>query len=205
MDMRMQPAITDDIIVDVVTGCQRGETAALEELYDLYADRLYRYLLTRVGNADTAADLSTEVFVRVIKSIGAFRLNRDQPAATVSGWLYRIAANLAAEHYRAQNHLSQSELDESHTSASDGADPEAMAEQRDELRQLAQAMADLSEEQRLVITGKFMESMSNAEIATWLGKTEGAVKSLQHRALQSLARQMRPAMLPGHDVIQEQP
>jgi RNA polymerase sigma-70 factor, ECF subfamily len=203
MDMGMQPAITDAMVVEVVTGCQSGETAALERLYDLYADRLYRYLLARVGSAETADDLTTELFVRVIKSIGAFRLNRDQPAATVSAWLYRIASNLAAEHYRAQKRLSWSELDESHANAGDDSDPEAMAEQRDELRQLAQAMAELSEEQRLVIAGKFMESMSNAEIAAWLGKTEGAVKSLQHRALKSLARFMAPATLAGQDVIRE--
>ena len=189
--MAMQSAITDDLVAALVPGCQRGETAALERLYDLYADRLYRYLLLRVGNADTAADLTTELFLRVIQSIGAFRLNRDQPAATVSAWLYRIAANLTAQHYRAQRRASWLGLDdfEAHAAAEPG--PQALAEQREELAQLAQAVAGLNEEQRLVITGKFVETMSNAEIAAWLGKTEGAVKSLQHRALRSLARLLR--------------
>lgn len=192
--MAMQPVITDDLIAALVTGCQSGETGAVEQLYDLYADRLYRYLLARLGNADTAADLTTEVFVRVIKSIGAFRLDRQRPAATVSAWLYRIAANLAAEHHRTQSRAPWLGLDSEAISALDS-DPEALAEQKEELAQLAQAMAGLNEEQRLVLTGKFVESMSNVEIAAWLGKTEGAVKSLQHRALRSLARLMRPETL----------
>jgi len=183
--------ITDDLVAALVIGCQRGEPAALEQLYDLYADRLYRYLLVRVGNSDTAADLTTELFLQVIKSIGSFRLNRDRPAATVSAWLYRIAANLAAQHHRAQRRASWLDLDDSQANSAAEPGPQALAEQKEELAQLAQAVAGLSEEQRLVITGKFVETMSNAEIAAWLGKTEGAVKSLQHRALRSLARLMR--------------
>jgi len=188
--MAMQPVITDDLIAAVVTGCQRGETAAIEQLYDLYADRIYRYLLVRVGNSDSAADLTTELFLRVIKSIGAFRLDRDRPAATVSAWLFRIAGNLAAEHYRAQKRVSWLGVEDGEPSFAVNPGPEQLAEQKEELAQLAQAMAGLNEEQRLVVTGKFAEAMTNAEIAAWLGKTEGAVKSLQHRALRSLARLM---------------
>ena len=189
--MAMQPAITDDLVAALVLGCQRGEAAALEQLYDLYADRIYRYLLLRVGDADTAADLTTELFLRVIKSIDAFRLDLERPAATVSAWLYRIAANLAAQHFRAQRRTSWLGLDDFEAHAAAEASPPVLAEQKEELSQLAHAVAKLNEEQRLVITGKFVETMSNAEIAAWLGKTEGAVKSLQHRALRSLARLLR--------------
>jgi RNA polymerase sigma-70 factor, ECF subfamily len=190
--MPMLPAIADDLIVALVTGCQRRETGAVEQLYELYADRLYRYLLARTGDADTAADLTTEVFMCVIKSIGAFRLNRERPAATVGAWLYRIAANLAGEHHRSQKRVAWQSLDETEASPAGGPDPQELAEQREELAALAQAMAGLNEEQRSVLTGKFVETMSNAEIAAWLGKSEGAVKSLQHRALRSLARLMLP-------------
>lgn len=192
--MAMQPAITDELVAALVLGCQRGETAAVEQLYDLYANRLYRYLLLRVGSADTAADLTTELFLRVIKSIGSFRLNRERPAATVSAWLYRIAANLAIQHHRAQRRAAWLDLDEAPEMATADPSPQALVEQTEALAHLAQAVARLNEEQRLVITGKFVEKMSNAEIAAWLGKTEGAVKSLQHRALRSLARLMRPEM-----------
>jgi RNA polymerase sigma-70 factor (ECF subfamily) len=63
-----------------------------------------------------------------------------------------------------------------------------MAEQKETIARLQRAMQGLSEEQRLVILAKFGEDMSNAEVAAWLGKSEGAVKSLQHRALQALGR-----------------
>ena len=92
--MAMHPPITDEQILSLVPRCQRGEAAALEQLYDLYADRLYRYLLTRTRDGEIAADLTTEVFVRVLQRIGGFRLNRARPAASTSAWLYRIAANL---------------------------------------------------------------------------------------------------------------
>lgn len=191
--MAMHPVIADDLIIALVTGCQRGETAAVEQLYDLYADRLYRYMLVRLGHADTAADLTTELFLRVIEHIGDFRLDREHAAATVSAWLYRIAANLVAGHYRAQRRTLWVSLEELwlHPTAEPG--PERRAEQRDEYANLAQAMAALNEEQRLVLTGKFVEAMSNAEIAAWLGKTEGAIKSLQHRALRTLARVLQAA------------
>lgn len=196
----MQTAIADDLVANLVVGCQRGETAALERLYDLYADRLYRYLLMRVGDPDAAADLTTEVFVRVIQSIGAFRLNLDRPAATVSAWLYRIAANLAVQHYRTQRRESWLGLDDDQVIVSRDPSPQALAERREDLSRLSQALAKLSEEQRLVLAGKFVEQMSNAEIATWLGKTEGAVKSLQHRALRSLARLMGSETQGGDDL-----
>ena len=184
----MEPAIADEQIISLLPGCQRGETAAVEALYDLYADRLYRYMLARVGEPDVAADLTTELFVRVIKHIAGFRLNQRRPAASFSAWLYRIAANLVTDHHRQRRRVSEVSLSPELPLASKDPTPHRLAEQREAVAGLANAMAALSEDQRLVILGKFGEEMSNAEIAHWLGKTEGAVKSLQHRALQALGK-----------------
>jgi RNA polymerase sigma-70 factor (ECF subfamily) len=184
----MQPPITDAQVTALVSRCQQGESAATEALYDLYADRLYRYLRARVGDADSAADLTTDVFVRMIGHIGGFRLNRERPAASFSAWLYRIAANLAADQHRGRQRIEQVSLDEDLPLPSHNPGPHAMAEHRETAVQLAHAINALTEEQRLVIIGRFAESMSNTEIASWLGKTEGAVKALQHRALGSLGR-----------------
>jgi RNA polymerase sigma-70 factor (ECF subfamily) len=189
--MAMQQAINDSLIADLVMGCQRGETAAVERLYDLYADRLFRYLVLRVGDRDTAADLTTELFLRVLQHIGSFKLNRERPAATVSAWLYRIAANLAAEHHRTQRRRPWISLEDLGLRPIQEPGPDSLAERHEELGQLADAMSALSEEQRLVVIAKFVEAMSNSEIATWMGKTEGAIKSLQHRALRTLARTLR--------------
>jgi RNA polymerase sigma-70 factor (ECF subfamily) len=186
--MAMHAPISDEQINTVVKACQRGETAAIERLYDLYADRLYRYLLARVGDPDDAADLTTDLFLSVIEHIQGFRLNPDHPAATFSAWLYRIAANLAAGYHRSRRKRDWVNLDDHLDHPAADPTPGHLVVEREEVERLAQAMNELSEEQRLVITGRFIETMSNAEVAAWMGKTEGAIKALQHRALQTLAR-----------------
>jgi RNA polymerase sigma-70 factor (ECF subfamily) len=186
--MAMQPAITDEQITSLLPDCQRGEGCAVEALYDLYADRLYRYMLARVGDPEVAADLSTELFVRVIRHIGLFRLNARHPAASVSAWLYRIAANLVTDHHRQAKRVSLVTLSDDLQLSDVEHTPQRVAEYSETIDGLQRAMESLSEEQRLVILAKFGEDMSNAEVAAWLGKSEGAVKSLQHRALQALGR-----------------
>lgn len=183
----MQPRLTDEQIMGLIPRCQQGDRAAIETVYDLYGDRLYRYLLARLGDPDAAAELTTEVFVRMIQHIGSFRLSRKDPANVFSGWLYRIAANLVADHHRSQRrqHL---ELPDELPAPADGPDPYQHLAQRETTRQLSAALHELSEEQRLVVVGRFVEEMSTAEVAAWLGKSEGAVKSLQHRALRALGR-----------------
>jgi RNA polymerase sigma-70 factor (ECF subfamily) len=186
--MAMQPAITDEQITSLLPGCQRGEATAVEALYDLYADRLYRYMLARVGDSEVAADLSTELFVRVIRHLGSFRLNERRPAASFSAWLYRIAANLVTDYHRQAKRTPQVSLTDDLRLPAAEPSPQRMVEQKEAFARLQRAMQGLSEEQRLVILAKFGEDMSNAEVAVWLGKSEGAVKSLQHRALQALSR-----------------
>ncbi len=187
--MAMQAAISDEQITALIPRCQCGEAAAVETLYDLYADRLYRYLLARTGDPDEAADLTTELFIRVIKNVAGFRLNMARPAASFSAWIYRIAGNLAADHHRNRRRRpADASLEDDPAMMVTYDDPECAAEQRESLAELAQAMDRLGEEQRLVVIGKFGEEMSNLEIANLLGKTEGAVKSLQHRALRTLGR-----------------
>ncbi len=188
----MLAAIPDEQILMLIPACQQGDPGALEVVYDLYADRLYRYLVARTGDPEAAADLTTELFLRLIKNISRFRLNRQRPAASFSAWLYRIAANLAADHHRARCRRSEASLDEQlQLTAPEASAPHEMAERREAAVQLAKALEHLGEEQRLVLIGKFVEEMSNVEIAEWVGKSEGAVKSLQHRALGALARLLR--------------
>jgi RNA polymerase sigma-70 factor (ECF subfamily) len=185
--MAVQPLIADEQITTLAPRCQRGEPEALEALYDLYADRLYRYLLARTGEPDAAADLTTETFLRVLRSIGGFQLNRARPAASFSAWLYRIAGNLATDHLRSRRRTPTVELTDVLTPSPNLA-PSRVAEERETLQALAQALTALSEDQRRVIVGKFGDELSNAELAAALGKTEGAVKALQHRALRTLGR-----------------
>jgi RNA polymerase sigma-70 factor (ECF subfamily) len=192
----MVEAIEDSQILALIPACQRGDAGAVEALYDFYAGRIYRYLLGRTGDADAAEDLTTEVFLRVIEHVRRFRLNAERPAASFSAWLYRIAANLAADHHRARRRQPVSGLEDHDTLASPVPSPHHQAEKREGLERLSAAMEHLTEDQRLVVLGKFGEGMSNAQAAAWLGKTEGAVEALQHRALRTLGRLLGPKQ--GH-------
>jgi RNA polymerase sigma-70 factor (ECF subfamily) len=188
----MEPPVTDAQIIGLLPGCQRGETAAIEALYDLYAGRLYRYLTARTGSAETAEDLTTELFLRVIMSIGKFKPNRSRPAASLSAWLYKIASNLVADHGRQLRRLQHVPLEEDLPLPSADPAPSAIVERQEMTLRLSVALERLTEEQRLVVIGKFGEEMSNREIAALLGKSEGAVESLQHRALHALGRLLDP-------------
>jgi RNA polymerase sigma-70 factor (ECF subfamily) len=169
----------------LVDRAQQGDRDALEELYLIHFDRIYGYLHVSVGNRHDAEDLTTQTFVKMLESIGRFRWQ----AAPFSAWLFRIAHNLAMDHFRAgrrwqpTDEVPEPEPDES-TSA------EADALQAIGRRSLLELIEDLSPEQQQVLTLKFVFNFANAEAATILGKTEGAVKSLQHRALVSLQKQI---------------
>ncbi len=184
----MQAAITDGQITQLIPACQRGEAGAIEQLYDLYGDRIYRYLLARTGDADAASDLTTEVFLRVLEHVGHFRLNEDRPAASFSAWLYRVAGNLVSDYRRRQRRQPAVTLDEDLELSSDAPDPLTVAVKREEAARLADALDRLTEDQRQALIARYTEGMSNRQIATWLRKTEGAVEALQHRALRTLGR-----------------
>jgi len=173
------------VVRGLVDRAQRGDREALEELYLIHFDRIYSYLHVSVGNRHDAEDLTTQTFLKMLESIGKFRWR----SAPFSAWLFRIAHNLAMDHFRATKRwqpteeVPEPEADES-TSAEAGA-LEAIGR-----RSMLELIDDLSPEQQQVLTLKFVFNFGNAEAATILGKTEGAVKSLQHRALASLQKQL---------------
>jgi RNA polymerase sigma-70 factor (ECF subfamily) len=169
----------------LVQRAQQGDRGALEELYLIHFDRIYGYLHVTVGNRHDAEDLTTQTFVKMLESIGKFRWQ----SAPFSAWLFRIAHNLAMDHFRAgkrwqpEEEVPEPEADES-TSAEVGA-LESIGR-----KSMLELIDDLSHEQQQVLTLKFVFNFANAEAATILGKTEGAIKSLQHRALVSLQKQI---------------
>jgi len=169
---------------ELIARAQRGDPAAFAELYDLHNEAVYTYVYYRVGgNVHVAEDLTGEVFVRLVERIGRFT-HRGRP---IRAWLYTIARNLVADHRRTLAKVAIGPLEES---LPDGeTDQPAHAVQRRLTQEcLAAALQHLTEEQRQVVLLKFMEDHSNAQVAALLGKTEGAVKSLQHRALDALRR-----------------
>jgi RNA polymerase sigma-70 factor (ECF subfamily) len=169
----------------LVERAQSGERAALEELYLLHFDRIYSYLHVSVGNKHDAEDLTTQTFLKMLESIGRFRWQ----SAPFSAWLFRIAHNLAMDHFRASRRW-QPEEEVPEPPADESTSAEMGALESIGQRSMMELIEDLSPEQQQVLTLKFVFNFSNGEVATILGKTEGAIKSLQHRALASLQKQL---------------
>jgi RNA polymerase sigma-70 factor (ECF subfamily) len=164
---------------------RQGDREALEELYLIHFDRIYSYLHMSVGNRHDAEDLTTQTFLRMLESIQRFKFG----TAPFSAWLFRIAHNLAMDHFRA-NKRWQPEENVPEPRDSEEPSAEAGALQRIGEQSLLEMIEGLSHEQQQVLTLKFVFNFANGEVATILGKTEGAVKSLQHRALASLQKQL---------------
>ena len=169
----------------LVERAQDGDREALEELYLAHFDRIYSYLHLSVGNRHDAEDLTTQTFLRMLESIGRFRWG----SAPFSAWLFRIAHNLAMDHFRA-NRRWQPEEDVPEPPGSEEASAEEEAMHSIGRQSMLELIETLSVEQQQVLTLKFVFNFSNAEVATILEKTEGAIKSLQHRALVSLQKQL---------------
>src|SRR6476646_723274 len=168
----------------LVARAQQGDRSALEELYLIHFDRIYSYLHLSVGNRHDAEDLTTQTFLKMLEAIGRFRWQ----SAPFSAWLFRIAHNLAMDHFRAARRWQPEE------EVPEPVDVETSAEEAAlhviGRKSMLELIENLSPDQQQVLTLKFVFNFSNGEAATILGKTEGAVKSLQHRALASLHKQI---------------
>jgi len=169
----------------LVDSAQQGEREALEELYLIHFDRIYSYLHVTVGNRHDAEDLTTQTFMKMLESIGRFRWG----TAPFSAWLFRIAHNLAMDHFRARRRW-QPEEEVPETPGEEEPSAELVAMQTIGRESMLELIDRLSPEQQQVLTLKFVFNLPNAEVAAILDKTEGAIKSLQHRALVSLQKQI---------------
>ncbi len=180
-----QATMSTALVRRLVDRAQHGDRTALEELYLIHFDRIYSYLHMTVGNRHDAEDLTTQTFVKMLESIGKFRWQ----AAPFSAWLFRIAHNLSMDYFRA-NRRWQPVEDVPELPGSEERSAEDEAFQSIGRQSMLDLIVQLSLDQQQVLTLKFVFSFSNAEAATILDKTEGAIKSLQHRALVSLQKQI---------------
>ncbi len=159
---------------------QQHDQQALAEVYDQYFDRLYNYLYYRLGEPEVAADLTGEVFLALVKSLDAGK----PPSRSLSGWLYTVARNLAADYIKEKGRTVPL-MDDLVADGPSITDQVHLSHLAPILRQ---ALLQLTEEQQHVIALRFGQELSLAETAEILEKTVGAIKALQHRALASLAR-----------------
>src|SRR5437763_10873588 len=177
----------------LVERAQQADRSALEELYLIHFDRIYSYLHMSVGNRHDAEDLTTQTFLKMLESIGRFKWR----SAPFSAWLFRIAHNLAMDHFRARRRW-QPEEEVPEPPGEEEPSAELTAMQTIGRESMLKLIDRLSPEQQQVLTLKFVFNLPNAEVAAILDKTEGAIKSLQHRALVSLQKQVaRQKSSPG--------
>ncbi len=155
---------------------------ALALLYRHHVGAIYRYIHLRVGREDLAEDLTADVFLKMLEGIESFGY-RGVPFAA---WLFRIAHDRVVDYFRRQARKETVSLSERLSAPGEG--PAAMTEAALARERLRQAFGRLTEGQQQVIVLKFGEGLTNAEVGRLLEKSEGAVKSLQHRALVSLRR-----------------
>jgi RNA polymerase sigma-70 factor (ECF subfamily) len=168
----------------LVRRAQNNDQEAFARLYEDYFDKIYRYLVLRIGNEMEAEDMTQQVFLNALQSISSFRWK----GVPFSAWLYRIAHNQAVDHLRKNKKRRVVPLDESLVSSGDS--PHSAAERKMDIEQLLVATRRLTEAQREVISLRFTSELSIAQVAGVMGKSEGAVKALQHSAIIALRRTM---------------
>lgn len=168
------------INTEAINRAKKGDEVVVSALYEHFHVKIFRYLYYRVGDRQTAEDLTSEVFLRMLRFIGGFQ----PPSASFPSWLFQIARNLAIDHFRSNGARQQVSLEEHLVSTSDTT--AAIIEHKLNVAILRQSLERLTPEQRDVIVLRFVAEMSIAETAQALNKSEDAVKGLQRRALIAL-------------------
>ncbi len=179
----------------------KHDKAAFTALYDCFVDRIHRYIYYKVGNYSDAEDLTAQVFMRAWEAISSYRIT----GRPFSAWLYRIAHNLVVDHFRRQ-HASLISLEETVPSEEPRTDFEYLVEMRLDSQIISRALQRLTHDQQQVILLRFIEGYSVAEVALMMQRSNGAIRTLQHRALTALnhslhsipeGASMRPSRLTG--------
>ena len=159
---------------------------AFGELYDRYVLQIYRFVYSRVRDQTVAEDVTQEVFMKALKSVGRYQ-DTGKP---FSAWLYQIAVNSVADRYRAARPVE--DIDEQRDLAVSGPALEEVAAQRDELRRIWTVVETLPKQQKIAMVLKFQEDMKIEDIAAAMGKTPGAVKLLIHRGVTKVRQTLGP-------------
>ena len=158
------------------------DAQALAEIYDRYAESIYRYAYRYVGDASLAEDLTSEVFLKLLQVLGTSRAPREQ----LQGWLYRVARNLAVDWFRQQAKGVPFSLNEELTP--DGNSPATRLEEQQLHQDLRKAISQLTPSQQQVIVLRFGEGRKIKEIGHLMGKSEGSIKVMQYRAMKRLRK-----------------
>jgi len=168
----------------LLTAAQDGDADAFGELYERHAEAIFRFLYSHLDSRLDAEDLTEEVFLRVWRSIGSYR----QQGVPFIAYLFRISRNALIDHYRRSSQSKgQMPLEEGLIS-DPGADPRDQALENSQRQEIRQLLEQLREDYRTVLILRFLADLSPDETAEAMGKSSGAVRVLQHRALAALRK-----------------
>ena len=169
---------------NLVQRAQRQDGEAFTHLYESYFDKVYRYIVIRIGNRTEAEDLTQQVFLKVVRAISSFKWK----GTPFSAWLFRIAHNQVVDHRRKEKRRLSSPLNESIVSNDN---PEQIAETNLDIEQMLKATKRLTKAQQEVISLRFSADLSTSEVARIMGKSDGAIKALQHSAIVALRKALQ--------------
>jgi RNA polymerase sigma-70 factor, ECF subfamily len=173
------PGSSLDALENLLTRAKSGEEEAFGELYDLYFKKIYKFIYYRVSHKEVAEDLAEDVFVKAHTKLSSLSENNS-----FEGWLYQIARNLVIDYYREKKStIALEEIENTLEYETNIVDIVSLKEQQ---KVLIKLLKELTSDQQAVIKLKFFEDLDNPEIATLLGKEEGAVRVIQHRAIARL-------------------
>ena len=168
----------------LINGAVSGNADDFGSLYDLHVDRVYRHIYYRVGNTKDAEDLTQQVFLKAWKAIGRYQ----KTGSPFLAWLMRISHNLVIDFYRSKKDVTY--LDSEIDFKDPDAGPEQLAEAQFDQQQIRKVILRLPDEQQQVILMSFIEGFTYSEIAASLGKSEGNIRVIVHRALKRMKQIM---------------
>ncbi len=166
----------------VVRRAQQHDQTALTQLYEENFDKIYRYIVLKIGDRTEAEDMTQQVFLNAFKSISSYR-HKGNP---FSSWLFRIAHNQVVDYFRKKSKRATVPLEEALVSG--GSDLGLEVERSLDVELLVAATKHLTRAQQEVISLRFAGELPVAQVARVMGKSEGAVKALQHSAIVSLRK-----------------
>ncbi len=173
------------VSADTLARAIARDPAAFTELYEAHVDRIHRHVRYRVGDPDTAEDITAQVFLRAWQAIHRYRPQAGRPFIA---WLFTIANNLIVDHHRRSRHAHTGIAAARH--AADALDPEEAALNADLHAQIAAALRRLKPEYQLIIALRLIEDMEYEAIARVLGKKPGALRVTLFRALNALRAEL---------------
>ena len=178
--------VSEEILADLIQRAQcNSDPEAFEGLYLCFADRVYRYLLVRLGDVEAAEEITSQVFVRLIEKIDTFTIAHKDNVAIFSAWLYRLARNMMVDVLRAEKRYRRAATEYTRHVEHNKT---LSVNDRLALEDVMRKLRCLNDQQQEVIICRFIEELSIAETARIMRKTEAAVKALQQRALENLRR-----------------